>query len=224
MKTPICRLLFSILILFSCKHEKPVDIQSLKVVWKDIDSLSGFSKDYKLYYLDSSWNKKSTRIVDSNFIKANRAQIDDILPKGKFLNEQGFQFNFFILDTLKTEKDVDFILISGKYLYTIDPIILNQSHLFLMAVSGNKLISSFHLAHTQQNPFENSITTSVILPGFKIISRTISKWCSDFVSGNYRNCSWSKSTGFYIYDHQVERFVSYKEPINQVVHYKVKFN
>jgi len=223
MKTSHCLLIILLLILCSCKHEKQIDIQSLKVVWNDLDSLSNFSKDYKLFYLDSSWNNKATRILDSNFIKDNRAQIDEFLPKGKVLNEQGFQYNFYIIDTLQTDNNVDFILIFGKYLYAFDPVVLNQTHLFLIATSGNKFISSLHLAHTKANPFENSITTSVILPGFKIISRTISKWCSDCVSGDNMDCGWSKSTGFFIYDRKIERFVAYKTPTNQVVHYKNKF-
>jgi len=223
MKTSIYLLPIFLLTLFSCKHETPKDIQSLYEVWKDIDSLTNFSKEYKLFYLDSTWNKKTTRIVDSNFIKANSDKIDDFLPKGQILNEQGFHYNFFILDTLKKEKNVDYILILGKYLYAVDPVVLNQTHLFLIAVSGNKFISSLDLAHTQANPFENSIKTSVILPGFKIVSRTISKWCSDCVSGDYIDCSYSKSTEFNIYDKQIERFVAYQKPIYQVVKYKIKW-
>jgi len=214
------------LLLFSCKHEVSIDKSTADVIWKDIDSLTNYSKDYKICYIDSSWVTRTTNPVDTNFIKANLFKIDYDLSKNNFLNEQGFKYDFFFLDTLKNESSGTFILLLGKYLYTLDPYVLNQSHLFLLVISGNKVTTSYHLAETRMNPFfyDDNIKTSVILPGVKIISRTIWHSCSDFIIDNIQQCSWSMETAFNTYDPQVERFVPYKKTIGKTIHYKNKLN
>ena len=224
MKLQIVLISSFILLLLSCKTETAINYQSKDVVWKDIDSLTNHSTNYTLFNMDSSWESRIKRPVDSNFIKENIKVIDNSIPIGQFLNEQGWKYEFFLVDTLKFEGFGEFILLFGKYLYTPDPVFLDQRKLLLIKISDNVAVASFHLAQTKENYMIDAVKTSIILPGFKIISRTVTHWCSDNIIDDYLYCTWSNDTEFKTYDCQVERFIPYQKAITKRTEYKTKIN
>jgi len=215
------------ILLLSCKHRESADNSFNDVVWKDLDSLTNHSKNYLVCEIDSTWTSRTTHPVDTNFIKANMLKIDYNLFKHNILNERGGdRHDFYLLDTLKNETSAIFIILLGKYHFAPAPQFYDQRHLFLLAISNNKVITSYHLAQTRSNMFQSAdnIKTSIILPGVMIISRNIFHFTSDNIVDNIQESSKSIETYFNTYDPQLLRFVPYKKPIFKTVHYKTKLN
>lgn len=226
MKTSIIPITIFLITLYSCNYRQSsdykLDYESRKVVWNDIDSLTGYSKNFKIFFLDSSWNNRSVKCTDSNFIKANLSKIDNSSIRGQYLNGKGFTSEYFLLDTLKNDKFGVFILLLGKHLYPADPSILNYSNLFLVKFSGDKVFTSILLAQTKVNHVINKIKTSILLPDFKIITRTVYHWCDDPSTNEKIECGWTINTDFKTYDPQAEIYVSYEKSIQKIIKYKTK--
>jgi hypothetical protein len=212
------------ILLLSCRHDKWVDAATRDFVWKDLDSLTNHSKDYKIYYLDSSWLERRSYPLDSNFIKTNLFLIDHDLNTGIKPIGPGFKYEFYLLDTLKKENFGYFILVIEKYSYSFSPSMCNEISLLILTFSGDKVLSSFCLAKKENDYIRNYTKTSVILSNYQIISRTVIKWSSDMINDNIKNCGWGCLTEFNAYDSEQFKYVQYKKPIEKDVEYKLKIN
>lgn len=155
--------------------------------------------------------RKQGILIDSNFILANRKKIDNSIPHSKYLNEQGFSFTFSIIDTIKSIKFGDFLLIKGRYLYKYDPeIIMDQYKLFLMRISNDSVSSVYELAYSKENSLRYLIKYSIIFPDFKIISRTIYHGCSDIETDKGFHCITDFTTDFIYFSNSENGFVKFK--------------
>jgi hypothetical protein len=226
MKRTFLLLSISILLSSACKHERSVDRTSIAVMWKDIDSLVNHSKNFQIYYCDSSWLKRSKHYLDSNFINTNLFKLDYLLADEiEALKSIGIKstYDFYILDTLKRDSQNDFLLILEKY-KDYPPIArTNYYSLILVLISEDTIVSAFHLAEKYQEVLGTCTRSSIILPGNRIISRTISHHCSD-CEDEYRYCSWEYSTEFVEYDTLLKRFIPYRKAILRHEEEKIKIN
>jgi hypothetical protein len=226
MKRIFLLLSISILLSCACKHERSVDRTSLTVIWKDIDSLVNHSKNFQIYYFDSSWLTRSKHCLDSNFINANLFKLDSELADGiEALKSIGIKitYDFYILDTLKRDARNNFLLILERYKGYGPLPRMNYYSLILVAISGDTIVSGFHLAENYQEVLGTITKSSIILPGNRIISRTIHHHCSDY-EDEYRYCSWEYSTEFLEYDTLFKRFIPYKKAIRRYEEEKIKIN
>jgi hypothetical protein len=185
--------------------------------WHNFNQFKYQSKDYQLFTLDSSWYKIHHRtLLDSNFVNQNIQTIDSVLGNDLITYRQYYTYKFYLLDTLRRAKEGTYLLLLEQY--RTDPIINDVDALVMIIVSGNNVITSYHLAeHISRNCY-TSVKSSALLDGGRILSRTTKIGCSDSEDETAkRPCSQTNKTELYYFDSYYKQYrqISKKEQVKE---------
>jgi hypothetical protein len=182
-------------------------------MWKDADSLINETTGNKVYYFDSTFLKRYHETKsDTSFVNKNLKFIDGEIAEFK----QFYSYQIGILDTIRNEQSHLFILIHEKNQGEAG-VLSKASSIKLIVVFQNRVLSTYTLAEISEGNLWNEIRSSIILPGNQIITRTVTRGCSDFITRNDGRLScWKfQTTEFYEYKYQSETFKATRTPIEK---------
>lgn len=209
-------LVFCILlgILYSCNHHDK--IVSKQYLWNDINSFVKNGEDYRLFYLDSSWYKKTIKVeMDSNLLLKNILVLDERLSKDlesiTQLNEQGgtLEYHFYIMDSLVIGAEDRYLLLLEQY--KADPPMLYYNSLILALIKEDRILSKFNLAVDLSSTPCEDFRSSILISGKTIISKSVSHCTSDNQDENGKSLGIGQTeseiiTEYYSYNQKTSMF------------------
>jgi len=149
MKITTLKFCILLILLCSCKHHR--DITSEDFLWNDVNSLVTKGENYRVFYLDSSFYKKSKWVeLDSNIRRKNIFTLDEQLSKhleniSQYQAQGGMlECHFYIMDTIILgTKDRHLLLLEQCNAF---PPGVDYTSLILAHIINDSILSSFNLA------------------------------------------------------------------------------
>jgi len=210
-KLPLCIGILLICFL-SCNDNKHIDPSSVNRIWCDSDSLLKEISGNQVYYLDQPTAQEGLKNhLDTTFVFDNLSVLNAELMEFN----QIYTYKFYVVDTIKRVLNRFVIVVLEQYEAKLGPYIKSEA-LKLVHVRNGKVLSAFTLAANRTGSLTQTTISSVLMPDNRIISRSVKRICSDFITSytGELNCWYTQSTYFYEYDYLSDKYSMYQKSIN----------
>jgi len=196
-------------LLAGCRNSS--DPLSRREIWKNTPPVISSSGDQQLFYLDSAFLEKFTKIpADTGFIRANLEKIDLTLNEELKLYGKFYKYRFYILDTLNSRGTVKELLLLEEY--ESDPPYGKHQAVILCIIRNNTVTGSCKLAGITTMPLFTDLTTSVIYRGNHICTRKVERSCSDNQTGSDGlPCKFYSTTENFLIDREHSTLIKLKK-------------